>query len=101
MRGFKVLSTTHGTRNVIALTHVTRWCESECVRQRKGAVRMCHQVTCKVCTKTGWAGCGQHVSQVMAGVPKSQRCTCTAADKAAYKAAHPGLFARMFGRGGK
>ncbi len=35
---------------------------------------MCRQVTCKKCGQTTWAGCGQHVDQVMAGVPKSQRC---------------------------
>jgi hypothetical protein len=59
---------------------------------------MCQQVTCKVCQKKTWAGCGQHVQQVMSGVPKAQQCSCTAADKAAYKAAHPGFFARIFGR---
>jgi hypothetical protein len=61
---------------------------------------VCHQVTCKVCQKKSWAGCGQHVKQVMQGVPKAQQCSCTAADKAAYKAAHPGFFARIFGRAG-
>jgi len=35
---------------------------------------MCHAKTCKTCGKTTWAGCGQHVDQVMRGVPKSQRC---------------------------
>ena len=30
---------------------------------------MCRAVRCKTCGKTTWAGCGQHVSQVMAGVP--------------------------------
>jgi hypothetical protein len=59
---------------------------------------MCQQVTCKVCQKKTWAGCGQHVQQVMAGVPKAQQCSCTDADRAAYKAANPGFFARLFGR---
>ena len=36
---------------------------------------MCHAKTCKTCGKITWAGCGQHVDQVMRGVPKSQRCT--------------------------
>ncbi|WP_202863053.1 hypothetical protein [Ornithinimicrobium murale] len=30
--------------------------------------------TCKTCGKTTWAGCGQHVDQVMASVPTAQRC---------------------------
>ncbi|MCX6461276.1 MAG: hypothetical protein NTZ03_13350 [Actinobacteria bacterium] len=37
---------------------------------------MCRQVQCRRCGKPGWAGCGQHVNQVMAGVPKSKRCQC-------------------------
>ena len=32
---------------------------------------MCRAVTCRKCGKTAWAGCGQHVKQVMAGVPAS------------------------------
>jgi len=35
---------------------------------------MCRAVKCRVCGKVTWAGCGQHVEQVMAGVPASQRC---------------------------
>lgn len=35
---------------------------------------MCRSVTCKTCQKTTWAGCGQHVEQVMRGVPRSQQC---------------------------
>lgn len=35
---------------------------------------MCRPATCKACGKTTWAGCGQHVDQVMAGVPAGQRC---------------------------
>lgn len=35
---------------------------------------MCRPVNCKVCGKTTWAGCGQHVNQVMAGVPNADRC---------------------------
>lgn len=36
---------------------------------------MCRAVTCRTCGKTTWAGCGQHVDQVMRGVPAAQRCT--------------------------
>jgi len=35
---------------------------------------MCRAVTCRKCGKTTWAGCGQHVGQVLAGVPVAQRC---------------------------
>lgn len=54
---------------------------------------MCRAVTCRHCGKTTWAGCGQHVDQVMRGVPKAQQC-----------AGHPdlpsggGFLGRLFGR---
>ena len=35
---------------------------------------MCRPATCRTCGKTTWAGCGQHVDQVMAGVPRTDRC---------------------------
>lgn len=35
---------------------------------------MCRAVTCKKCGKTTWAGCGQHVESVRAGVPAAQWC---------------------------
>lgn len=52
---------------------------------------MCRAVTCKKCQKTTWAGCGQHVDQVMRGVPKSQRCACPPVERT-------GLFGKLFGR---
>ena len=55
---------------------------------------MCHQTTCRACKKRTWAGCGQHKQQVMRGVPKDQRCNCTAAEKAA---ANRGFLSRLFG----
>ena len=61
---------------------------------------MCRQVTCKRCEKASWAGCGQHVNQVLAGVPKNQRCTCTAAEMAEWKKANS-FFTRLFGGGKK
>jgi hypothetical protein len=56
---------------------------------------MCRAVTCTKCGKTTWAGCGQHVKQVMAGVPASQRCAGHASDRAA----SGGLLRKLFGRG--
>lgn len=38
---------------------------------------MCRRVECRTCGKPTYAGCGQHVEQVLAGVPKSLRCHCT------------------------
>lgn len=38
---------------------------------------MCRRVECRTCGKPTYAGCGQHVEQVLGGVPKSQRCHCT------------------------
>ncbi|MGI9124369.1 MAG: hypothetical protein ACR2JM_06405 [Mycobacterium sp.] len=35
---------------------------------------MCRAVNCKVCGKTTWAGCGQHVDAVRRGVPAGQWC---------------------------
>lgn len=51
---------------------------------------MCRATTCRSCGKTTWAGCGRHVDQVMAHVPRSKQCTCPReAD------ARPGLFAKL------
>jgi hypothetical protein len=55
---------------------------------------MCRAVTCKKCGKTTWAGCGQHVDQVMRGVPNSQRCSGHEQEKPADKS----FFAKLFGR---
>ena len=32
---------------------------------------MCRPTTCRQCGKTTWAGCGMHVEQVLAGVPRA------------------------------
>ena len=37
---------------------------------------MCRRVTCEHCGKPTFAGCGAHVEQVLAGVPKAERCKC-------------------------
>ena len=56
---------------------------------------MCRAVRCRKCNKTTWAGCGRHVDQVMAKVPKNQRCTCAANPPDAD--AKPGFMMRLFG----
>ncbi|MBS2028124.1 MAG: hypothetical protein JST54_09495 [Deltaproteobacteria bacterium] len=40
---------------------------------------MCSRVTCRTCGKPTWAGCGRHIEQALAGVPKEKRCTCNEA----------------------
>jgi hypothetical protein len=52
---------------------------------------MCRQVTCRKCGKATWAGCGQHVDQVMRGIPKRERCAGHESEP------RTGLFARLFG----
>lgn len=37
---------------------------------------MCRPTRCHSCGDTTWAGCGQHVDQVMARVPEDARCNC-------------------------
>ena len=54
---------------------------------------MCRAVACKTCGKTTWAGCGQHVDQVMRGVPSAQRCP---GHEAAASASTGGFFSRLF-----
>ncbi|QMU66812.1 hypothetical protein [Streptacidiphilus sp. P02-A3a] len=66
---------------------------------------MCQRTTCRTCGKAGFRGCGQHVEQVLAGVPAAQRCACAARRAAApAEAAAPGgnrgqrRFLGLFGR---
>ncbi len=58
---------------------------------------MCRATKCHRCQKTTWAGCGQHVNQVMSKVPRTERCSC---DPNAPKEPREGsgFFARLFGR---
>ena len=44
---------------------------------------MCRAVTCRVCGKTTWAGCGSHVEAVRSSVPAGQWCDGHAAEAAA------------------
>lgn len=37
---------------------------------------MCRRVTCKVCGRPGYEGCGRHVEQVLGDVPEDERCKC-------------------------
>lgn len=35
---------------------------------------MCHATKCRVCGKTTWAGCGNHVDMVRRSVPAGEWC---------------------------
>ena len=56
--------------------------------------QMCRQVACKKCGKTTWAGCGQHVDQVMRGVKSADRCKGHEGEVST----KTGFFAKLFGR---
>lgn len=58
---------------------------------------MCRKVTCKKCGKPTWAGCGQHIEQALAGVPKSQRCQGHD-DETASSGTPSGFLRGLFGR---
>jgi len=59
---------------------------------------MCHPVTCRVCGKTTWAGCGQHIAMVKASVPKGQWCGGQHSAEQIAAAKPKGLFSSIFGR---
>ncbi|MFG2823312.1 hypothetical protein ACGFX4_28270 [Kitasatospora sp. NPDC048365] len=54
---------------------------------------MCRRTVCRTCGKADYAGCGMHVEQVLAGVPKNARCSC---DRNARKGG--GFLAKLLGR---
>lgn len=37
---------------------------------------MCARITCSICGKPTWSGCGQHIEDALYGVPEVDRCTC-------------------------
>lgn len=54
---------------------------------------MCQRATCKTCGKATYRGCGQHVEQVLAGVPRARRCSCPPRETGK----STGLLARLLG----
>lgn len=57
---------------------------------------MCSRVNCRKCGKVTYSGCGQHLDQVFAGVPKNQRCDC--ASKPAAAGEKQSMLGKIFGR---
>ncbi len=66
---------------------------------------MCRAVRCKTCNKTTWAGCGQHIAGVKAGVSADQWCPGghSKAEKTAATRSRSGgsVFDKLFGRSGR
>lgn len=58
---------------------------------------MCRAVNCRSCGKSTWAGCGNHVQEVMRHIPKAERCTCDP-NAPKQKDAGSGWLAKLFGR---
>lgn len=54
---------------------------------------MCSRATCRTCGKATYRGCGMHVEQVLAGVPRSQRCDCDTNQQSS----GGGFFGKLFG----
>ena len=72
------------------------WAGRICVKME---LEMCRAATCRKCGKTTWAGCGNHVDQVMRNVPKNDRCTCsTDAAAPGAQAGGAGWLGKLFGR---
>ena len=53
---------------------------------------MCRRVECPECKKPTYAGCGKHIEQVLADVPRDKRCSCR--DKPKPESAAPRSFLR-------
>lgn len=60
---------------------------------------MCRATRCRTCGRTTWAGCGQHISEVRAGVSAAEWCggEHTEAEREAAGPAR-GLLSRILGR---
>ena len=72
-----------------------RWVGADPLTRQPQENTMCRAVKCRSCGKTTWAGCGNHVQDVMRHIPKSERCTC---DRTAATGNGGGWFARLLGK---
>jgi hypothetical protein len=57
---------------------------------------MCRAITCRICGKPDWAGCGAHVEQVLGHVATEDRCPRNHTREEAGTGG--GLLKRLFGR---
>ena len=58
---------------------------------------MCSPTKCRVCRKTTWSGCGQHIAQVKARVSAGQWCDGHSQSEQPVIKSSSGLF-KIFGR---
>lgn len=58
---------------------------------------MCRRVECSKCKKPTYAGCGKHIEQVLADVPRESRCTCRDERARESAAQPPSRLRRLFG----
>lgn len=59
---------------------------------------MCRAVTCRVCGRTTWAGCGEHIESVRREAASWCEGNHSAAEVRAAKRSRGGILARLFGR---
>ena len=59
---------------------------------------MCQPTRCRVCQKTTWTGCGQHVASVKRNVPAAEWCNGKHTPAEIEAATRTGFFSRLFGR---
>lgn len=59
---------------------------------------MCRAVTCRKCGRTTWAGCGQHVDEVLRQVPPADRCPGHPRERRGGLGGLGGLVGRILGR---
>jgi hypothetical protein len=59
---------------------------------------MCSPATCRTCAKATYTGCGQHVEQVLKGVPEAERCVCSVDVPKPTRPSGRSLLARLIGR---
>jgi len=54
---------------------------------------MCSRVTCNICQKATWSGCGEHIESALEGVAEQDRCQGHQKDPI-----ESGFFSKMFGK---
>jgi hypothetical protein len=57
---------------------------------------MCRRATCRSCGKPTYAGCGEHIEQVLGNVPLDQRCHCRE-QRASQPGGRPSFLRRLLG----
>ena len=57
---------------------------------------MCRRVSCPTCGRPTFAGCGQHIEQVLGDVPPAERCQCR--ESKAKTSGEPSWLQRIFGK---